>query len=115
VVSNLAELLVHDVEVVVISVFSLTASTTSRYASRSTRSFARTRERRLSPFAGLRVVRSAAARLSACCSRRSIPNSSERIGSSRADSALDTPTLALMSVRVLSAEGSVGTRLHGEE
>src|SRR6266571_6780983 len=53
-----------------------------RYAARSTCAFSRTLGRRFHPLGGFPVVRWAPARLSACCSRRSIPKSSARIGSS---------------------------------
>jgi len=46
------------------------------------RPYSRTLGRRSRPLLGLWVMRSAAARLSACCSRRSMPKSSARIGPS---------------------------------
>src|SRR5881397_328307 len=69
---------------------SRTASAITRYASRSTRPLSSTRGNSRRPFSDSLMTCWAAARLSACCSRRSTPKSSARIGSSsgcRANSA----------------------------
>src|SRR5207253_1164246 len=54
----------------------------ARYASRSTRPLSSTRGNSRRPFSNSLMTGWAAARLSACCSRRSTPKSSARIGSS---------------------------------
>src|SRR5258708_977224 len=54
----------------------------ARYASRSTRPLSSTRGNSRRPFSDSLMTCWAAARLSACCSRRSTPKSSARIGSS---------------------------------
>ena len=58
------------------------ATAMMRYASSKTRPFSRSRVANRRPVVGLVVTGCAAARLSACCSRRSMLNSSARIGSS---------------------------------
>ena len=68
-----------------------------RYAARSTCAFSRTLGRRFRPLGGFSVVRWAAARLSACCSRRSMPKSSARIGSSAGEELSMTAAVAFIS------------------
>ena len=66
----------------VISLFSRTASTMFWYADRRTCPFLLTSGMRARPFVISSMVRWAMAKLSACCSRRSMPKTSARIASS---------------------------------
>src|SRR5712691_2074064 len=68
-----------------------TALAMARYASSRTDSLALRRAARDRPVVGLAVTGWAAARLSACCSRRSIPKSSSRMDSSLSHGAACDP------------------------
>src|SRR5262245_63225173 len=76
-----------------------------RYAASSTRALSRTLGRRFRPRAGFTTVRWAPARLSACCSRRSMPKISARIGSSTGNEPSRTAVAFILSFRNASFRG----------